>query len=466
MVLLFWDYSMDDAFITFRYAENFASGHGFVFNPGESPVEAYSNFLWLLILAGFYKLGLPIVLLAKMLGPLFFVLTGFIWYRFAFKNVDGFSYLIAPSFLFSAYVAFWAVSGLELGLYACLLSLFVLAVHYRRWYSWLLVPVVTLSRPEGFAISVFIIVLHILLNRRSNEFRWKLPLINMGVLVVTIIALTLFRLQTFGYPLPNTVYAKSVIAPDGLFQLLKGLLYLLPLTLLFLYGLWRAFRTSPKPALIIIFSGVFLLQSLINCLADAVMNFHFRYMVVFLPFFLATAYYGFSKLNIVRYQSIILPILIISLLAPGWAIYKSVQTERKIIAAQDGIIHFINELPGSPRISLTDIGRIPYYTRAKYNDLWGLASINIVRDSLFGSREIKRFPDYFILVGYKPENKTILRFGHENMIKTHSFFDKIYQLQAVGLPVGADISVPGYYYLAYLKNEKALDSLINIYPIK
>ena len=51
-VAWFWSYSIDDAFVTFRYAENFVNGHGFVFNPGDAPVEGYSNFLWLLILSG------------------------------------------------------------------------------------------------------------------------------------------------------------------------------------------------------------------------------------------------------------------------------------------------------------------------------------------------------------------------------------------------------------------------------
>ncbi len=41
----------DDAFISFRYVRNLLEGHGLVFNPGEH-VEGYSNFLWVLELAG------------------------------------------------------------------------------------------------------------------------------------------------------------------------------------------------------------------------------------------------------------------------------------------------------------------------------------------------------------------------------------------------------------------------------
>ncbi|MEL7669265.1 hypothetical protein [Methanobacterium sp.] len=34
-----------------RYAENLVSGHGLVWNVNEIPIEGYSNFLWVLIIA-------------------------------------------------------------------------------------------------------------------------------------------------------------------------------------------------------------------------------------------------------------------------------------------------------------------------------------------------------------------------------------------------------------------------------
>ena len=57
---LIWrfDFLVDDAFISFRYARNLALGHGLVFNVGESPpVEGYTNFLWVLMLAAVETLG-------------------------------------------------------------------------------------------------------------------------------------------------------------------------------------------------------------------------------------------------------------------------------------------------------------------------------------------------------------------------------------------------------------------------
>ena len=62
----------DDAFITFRYAENFARGKGLVFNPGER-VEGYSNFLFAVLLALLAKLGMTgfphgMLVLSKAIG--------------------------------------------------------------------------------------------------------------------------------------------------------------------------------------------------------------------------------------------------------------------------------------------------------------------------------------------------------------------------------------------------------------
>ena len=37
--------TQDDAYISFRYADNLVNGHGLVFNPGER-VEGITNLLW------------------------------------------------------------------------------------------------------------------------------------------------------------------------------------------------------------------------------------------------------------------------------------------------------------------------------------------------------------------------------------------------------------------------------------
>src|SRR5207247_899918 len=47
---------VDDAFISFRYAQHLVDGYGLVFNPGER-VEGYTNFLWTMIMAAVIWIG-------------------------------------------------------------------------------------------------------------------------------------------------------------------------------------------------------------------------------------------------------------------------------------------------------------------------------------------------------------------------------------------------------------------------
>ncbi|MEO7920622.1 MAG: hypothetical protein ABIT01_14265, partial [Thermoanaerobaculia bacterium] len=46
-----FNFILDDAFISLRYAKNLFLGYGLRFNPGEAPVEGYTNFLWVLLQA-------------------------------------------------------------------------------------------------------------------------------------------------------------------------------------------------------------------------------------------------------------------------------------------------------------------------------------------------------------------------------------------------------------------------------
>jgi len=62
---------IDDAYISFRYSENFVEGNGLVFNEGEY-VEGYSNFLWVLIMSFFMFFGISPILISKILGIFFF----------------------------------------------------------------------------------------------------------------------------------------------------------------------------------------------------------------------------------------------------------------------------------------------------------------------------------------------------------------------------------------------------------
>jgi len=71
LAMRFRGYTMDDAFITFRYATNFARGRGLVFNPVEyARAEGITSPLYAVVLSAAPALMLNVEIFAKFLGLL------------------------------------------------------------------------------------------------------------------------------------------------------------------------------------------------------------------------------------------------------------------------------------------------------------------------------------------------------------------------------------------------------------
>jgi len=170
------DYAYDDAFISFRYAENLANGEGLVYNVGER-VEGYTNFLWTLILAGAIELGADPLIVAKVLGVLFAVATMLLTRRFWVFITGQSGWRSALPMLFLAcsgpFVA-WAQWGLEGGMFTFFavlgLFLFLRALKNRSsfGFSSLSFLVATMTRPEGIIFFVACLAYYLLLVRAKK----------------------------------------------------------------------------------------------------------------------------------------------------------------------------------------------------------------------------------------------------------------------------------------------------------
>ncbi|MCH7877819.1 MAG: hypothetical protein IH914_00700 [candidate division Zixibacteria bacterium] len=212
----------DDAFITFRYVENFLDGHGLVWNIGER-VEGYTNFLWLLLQIFADRIGLDYQWAISALAPLLSILTIFLCYRITVSELSRRNkYIIglAAALLLAANYSFiyWTIAGLETPLFA-FLTLAAFAAYHRR--SWLLAPALTLAiltRPEGILLASFF-PLFALINTR------RLPVRELQVLALALAPLipyAIFKLSYYGSLVPNPFYAKTVWDME---QLTSGLEY-------------------------------------------------------------------------------------------------------------------------------------------------------------------------------------------------------------------------------------------------
>jgi len=228
LALLLWHaavyaFLVDDAFISFRYARNLASGHGLVFNPGYERVEGYTDFLWVVLLAGFYAVGVRLEIAAHVLSiaatiGLWSLVVWFV-YRSAPEGRQRWLLPAAPLFLGATRsVAVWSTSGLETRLFELLVvgAVFRLVVEVeaqlagrpRRPLAALLFALATLTRPDGLLVSAAAFGaagLYLILRRRLNVRAFAAG----GALFALLVGgHYLFRYAYYGQWFPNTYYAK------------------------------------------------------------------------------------------------------------------------------------------------------------------------------------------------------------------------------------------------------------------
>lgn len=222
----------DDAYISYRYAQNLACGHGLVFNPGER-VEGYSNLLYVLLLAPFSRVGGPDTLypISVALNLLCAAGAWALFARLAARRLSP-ARAGAASLLFGLcpMIWLWTASGMETPLFLLLQVALWLAVEGAvrgtRERLAVLAAVVALSvlvRADGFIVPS-LAVIYLAVAGRKREAR-----VAGATLVATLAVLVGWRLCYYGPPLPNTYYAK-VSGPVGE-RVLEGTLQLLGIVL-------------------------------------------------------------------------------------------------------------------------------------------------------------------------------------------------------------------------------------------
>ena len=144
----------DDTHITLRYAENFADGDGLRFNPGQQPVEGYTNFLLTVFLAGCAKIGLPLLGMTKIVSISAALGVVIATYWLASLVMPGASGLLraTPSLVMAGcgWFAFYAAIGLETHLFALLATVAACLVLRGKWpWAGVVFAAAYLTRPEG-----------------------------------------------------------------------------------------------------------------------------------------------------------------------------------------------------------------------------------------------------------------------------------------------------------------------------
>jgi len=489
---VWFDFTQDDAFITFRYAANYVDGNGLVFNAGER-VEGYTNFLWLLFMTIGKLLTFDLILFSKILGvicsSLSFIMLFLVGREIAGEKsvLPGLACLLL-SLVYS--YAYWAVAGLETAAF----TLMVVSAGYffiRR--SFLIVPVLaaaTLLRPEGGLLFVYFVVFDIISRRQFSLYTATLS----AAYILLLLPLAVFKLAYFGGLFPNPFYAKTDFTFykywDGLKYTGRFFYHYLGAGLFVLPGIYMLKKGGREFAAI--FGLIFIYILYIITVGGDVLKVH-RFFVPLMPLLAFTVVYGLSGL--IRKSNLIPFLLVIVIVWQLWipreyvknyhfseirltekmkaiAVDLDATDSRDFSAATSTIGAFSYYLPGH---DIIDMLGLTDTTIARHPDLPIEGIVTTWKESRFNiSYLLSRQPDYILFsTGRKPsapaEKALHLYSGFLNSYRMTTYYFEGYRhdifkrFYSVPSPIKKDIDVAfineyskGFQFHAARQYEEAL----------
>ena len=225
--LLVWrfDFLCDDAYISFRYARNLASGEGLAFNPGRTPpVEGYSNFLWVLLMALAEALGADPGVVSRALSSACGLGLGILVLRVARARFElGGPGLAATAFFLATLppLALWATSGLEtmpftLCMFACYERLLGAPGRPRAIQAGALGLTAALLRADGALWVGMVLGAAVLAEGLRSRAVLRAALGAGLVVALGVVAHVAWRRAYYGDWLPNTARVKAGLGPERL----------------------------------------------------------------------------------------------------------------------------------------------------------------------------------------------------------------------------------------------------------
>jgi len=220
-----WPFTTDDAYITLRYAYNWAHFGQLNWNLNDPvKVEGYSNSLYLGLAYVAIKLSLNPILVLKVIS--LFSLAGalVIIYLIAKSYANSICSILAVTFFGSYYgTVWWTVSGLEtitfvfLTLISFYFYLLSTKADWKKSLLWLgisgfFVALTGITRIEGPLVGIAIVIC-LLLDEIARKSSWKEALPKLLALAVPFLLIYgvyfLLRFLWFKELLPNSYYCKK-----------------------------------------------------------------------------------------------------------------------------------------------------------------------------------------------------------------------------------------------------------------
>ncbi len=225
VVLLRTAWLGDDALISLRTVLNVTHGYGLTFNAAER-VQTFTHPLWLGLLTVAYGIVGNIFYATFALA----ILTSLFVFALVLRSARTFPQLWIAGGVLLASRAFvdYSTSGLENPLTA-LVAMTTVAWAFReprgRWWLtgiWLGVSAAYLTRPDAVML-----LLPVAISAAVRSRPWRGAVLSVALGLIPAFAWSLFALIYFGFPFPNTAYAKLATDIHAYERIHQGFLYLL-----------------------------------------------------------------------------------------------------------------------------------------------------------------------------------------------------------------------------------------------
>ena len=240
----------DDAYISFRAIENLVAGYGFNFNPFVR-VQAYTHPLWALLISAIYFVQTRLLDLSRDNGLYMlviflsiFVSTLSVYIVFSKTNKIYSKLVFGVAIISSKAFIDYSTSGLENPLTYFLLALFFLIfLSSKENLLGLTISaaLITVNRQDAILLVLPALVYHFLSVSKS----WKTKIRELVLGFSPLILWELFSIFYYGFPFPNTAYAKLNTGVPKISLIGQGIDYFL-----------NSIALDPVTLLIIAFAGV------------------------------------------------------------------------------------------------------------------------------------------------------------------------------------------------------------------
>lgn len=431
-VLLLWRFTVDDAFITFRYSANLASGDGPTFNPGLPPIEGYTSFFWMLVMTIPHLISVEVQFFSKIVGIVATILYVIISTRFVYRLAEfleeKFRYISAVivALLLACFgpTAVHAVSGMETALFTFfLISFFYLTFFLNQKTSKSSISLLALdalmlglTRPEGNIVSVVgLFCAYLMLPKQYKGFFAGATLL---LYVLPGGMYFLWRATYYGHLFPLPFYLKvSHDLFSGLYDVIGFVRYITDIVgIMILLGLLIILRSNFLTAFLC--SGLF---TIFMIFPAHVMDYEWRYLFPLVPFIFVMAGSGIAVLycwmiserkpictsqhsHFVIFdresalsKAIFYAVCVITCLFMLGSVPSIVRQKRNYASSLKEAhirlgkhLSLLNRLMGRHALlAIGDVGAVPYYSKWRTIDTFGLNNVEI---ALSG----KRKPEYIL----------------------------------------------------------------------